>query len=303
MHLSQKLTVQSSSAKHTLGLQYEDPSTGAVYVYCQDSGSGSSQYNPVTITPAFKTAALTKANADKNYLVGVPQIAVTASYYYWCMRKSAGVTSYVLAKSACVSEVLLFTTTTAGTLDDTGTSQTGIAGIQLTATAATAAASAVAACQIDYPKPFAAEVQLDVSDSKAESATLLAVSAQSSCVVSDSKAESATLLAVSAQSSCVVAGSKGDSAALVALSAQSSGASAASRGDSAAVLAVSAQSSCSVAQSGVTKFILACSTYADNAVANSHSNAVSVAVSADAGFGEFVSTLVSGISSAVAKNF
>jgi hypothetical protein len=261
MHLSQKLTVQSSSAKHTLGLQYEDPSTGAVYVYCQDSGSGSSQYNPVTITPAFKTAALTKANADKNYLVGVPQIAVTASYYYWCMRKSAGVTSYVLAKSACVSEVLLFTTTTAGTLDDTGTSQTGIAGIQLTATAATAAASAVAACQIDYPKPFAAEVQLDVSDSKAESATLLAVSAQSSCVVAGSK------------------------------------------GDSAAVLAVSAQSSCSVAQSGVTKFILACSTYADNAVANSHSNAVSVAVSADAGFGEFVSTLVSGISSAVAKNF
>lgn len=179
MVLAQGLTSESATAKHTLGQIFVDASNGAEYVYVQDSGSGSSQYVAVSITPGFLTAALTKANADKNYLVGVPQIAVTASYYFWCKRKGAAT---VLTASAAASEALLYTTASAGRIGDTATSQTAIAGIQLTATAATAAASANTACILDYPKPFTAAA---IADSKAVSvATEGGASASTSAVTS-----------------------------------------------------------------------------------------------------------------------
>lgn len=176
MVLAQGLASESATAKHTLGQIFVDASNGAEYVYCQDSGSGSSQYVAVSITPGFLTAALTKANADKNYLVGVPQIAVTASYYFWCKRKGAAT---VLTASAAASEALLYTTASAGRIGDTAASQTAIAGIQLTATAATAAASANTACILDYPKPFAAESTLDAAQSAATSAGVAASTADS----------------------------------------------------------------------------------------------------------------------------
>ena len=101
--------------------------------------------------------------------------------------------------------------------------------------------------------------------------------------------------------------STADSKALLAYSAGSSAMSSAQVASSAASLvllaASSAMSSTVVAQSVCDRFDLAFSAYADSAVANSHSNAVSAALQADANYaGLFISTLVSGISSAVGKN-
>ena len=210
MVLAQGLTVESATAKHTLGQRYIDMSNGDEYLYCQDSGSGSAQYAAVSITPAFATASLTKANADKNYLVGVPQIAVTASYYYWCKRKGAATDTSVLTASAAASEALLYTTATPGRLDDDSSSQTAIAGIQLTATAATAAASAITACILDNPKPFAAEVSLDTAQSAATSAGGAASTADSKALSTSSSAATA---ASAADSKAVSAATEGGASA------------------------------------------------------------------------------------------
>lgn len=212
MVLAQKLTAESSTAKHTVGQIYEDRLTGARYVYCVDSGAGNAAYKPVYITPTtFATAALTKAAADKGYKVGVPQIAVTASYYYWCMVRSGSTTAYVHTASACASEATLFTTSTAGRLDDHTTAQTGIGGVRLTATAATAAASANTACFIDDPEPFSVETAFDVAESMADSSAVLAVSAASSAMSAQSMGTSAALIATSAASSAMSAQSMGTS--------------------------------------------------------------------------------------------
>src|SRR5574340_23652 len=224
MLLAQGLTVQSSTAKHAVGTVYDDPRNGARYVYCVDSGSGNSIYNPVYITPVtFATAALTKAAADKGYKVAVPQIAVTASYYYWAMIRSGSATAYVLTFSAAASEATLFTTASAGMLDDTPTSQTGIGGIRLTATAATAANSAVAACTIEDPEPFSVETAFDVAESIADSAATLATdigaaSAATSVASISVNASAATNLrnAFSTTASALSAGQVLDSAASIA---------------------------------------------------------------------------------------
>lgn len=207
MVLAQGLTVESATAKHTLGQRYIDMSNGDEYVYCQDSGSGSAQYAAVSISPAFATASLTKANADKNYLVGVPQIAVTADYYFWCKRKGSAT---VLASSAAASEALLYTTATAGRVDDDSSSQTAIAGIQLTATAATAAASANTACILDNPKPFAAEASLDTAQSAATSAGVAASTADSKAL---SASTSAATAAAAADSKAVSVATEGGASA------------------------------------------------------------------------------------------
>lgn len=282
MVLAQGLTKQSATAKHTVGQIYDDVGTGARYVYCVDSGSGNSAYNPVYITPStFVTAALTKAAADKGYKVGIPQIAVTASYYYWAMIRSGSSTAYVLTKSACASEATLFTTSTAGCLDDLPTSQTGIGGVRLTATAATAAASAVAACTIDDPEPFSVETAFDVAESMADSAALIAASAQSS--------------AMSAMSSAVSAG------AYAALASSSAMSSAVSAGAYAALASSSAMSSAVSAANIAITVSVAQSAYVQHIDTDSAAAAVSYAKAANTAAGNFISALVSEVSSAVGK--
>ena len=150
MVLNQALTDQSSTAKHTVGQRYYDPATGKEYIYVQDSGSANAQYKACSIKYDFTTTLLTTSLANLGYPIGVPQIAVTASYYYWCLIKGTGT---VHTASACASEAQLYTTGTAGRIDDARTGALApISGIVLTATAATAVASANAACLLDHPK-------------------------------------------------------------------------------------------------------------------------------------------------------
>jgi hypothetical protein len=150
MVLAQGLTDQSSTAKHTLGQRYVDPATGNEYIYVQDSGSANAQYMACSINSAFKTTLLTTTLANAGYPIGVPQIAVTASYYFWCLIKGTGT---VHTASACASEAQLYTTSVAGRIDDARAGTLApINGIILTATAATAAASANTAGLLDHPK-------------------------------------------------------------------------------------------------------------------------------------------------------
>ena len=205
---AQPVTSQSSTQKYTLGTRWAD-TEGNEYVYCQDSGAGVSIYRAVAILSDFTVTALTKTLAENGHMVGFPQVAMTASYYAWVQIRGNG-TIHTL--SACASEALLFTTATAGTLDDTSTSQTGIANVYIkSASAATAAASANVAAYMEYPKAFAAESTFDVAESMADSAALIATSAASSAMSAQSQGTSSALLAVSAASSAMSAQSQGTS--------------------------------------------------------------------------------------------
>jgi hypothetical protein len=148
--LGQALTEQSATAKHVLGQLYTDPQTGKVYQYCVAGGSNLTQYHSVAIKPVtFVAAALTDALAQLGYEIGVTQIAVTANYYFWCLRRGAG---SIVAASAAASEAAIWPTATAGVVDDATLSTACIRGLSLTATAGTGAATATTTCYLDFPR-------------------------------------------------------------------------------------------------------------------------------------------------------
>ena len=147
--LNQKVTAESSTALETLGKRYVDVLNNKEYIYCVDSGSALAQYKPAAVTQDGAAALLTTANALTCKDIVVPQIAVTASYYFWGLVKGTGT---VHVASACASAVPLFTTSVAGRMDDAvAVGVIPIHGIQLTEVAATAAASANATCWLNNP--------------------------------------------------------------------------------------------------------------------------------------------------------
>jgi hypothetical protein len=75
---------------------------------------------------------LTKALADQGNKIGFAQSAVPINTAFWALIQGAG-TLRVLA--SCAADARLFTSGTAGALDDTATSQTEIVGARINTTA------------------------------------------------------------------------------------------------------------------------------------------------------------------------
>lgn len=95
----------------------------------------------ITTTTAAATG-ITTANGLLGNLIGVAQVAIASGSYGWLQR--AGACSNINVIGATVPNVLLFTTTTAGTIDDASTTgNKTITGIVITATSP-AATGAVA---------------------------------------------------------------------------------------------------------------------------------------------------------------
>lgn len=111
-------------------------SDGTEWVYVQANGA-IDQYDAVAIDENFQAAALTKALADAGHTVGVAQATFADNEYGWVACKGSNVQVNVLA--SCAADTQLYTSGTAGHLDDTATSQTAIDGIVIvTAASATA---------------------------------------------------------------------------------------------------------------------------------------------------------------------
>lgn len=139
-----KLGVESSltptsTQEFALGELIEGPD-GTCYQYVQATAASIAQYAAVAITEANRAAELTKALADENHRIGFAQSAFTASYYGWVAV--SGVNLRCKLALNCAANVVLYTTGTAGVLDDASTSQTKILGVAAVAaiTAATNAA-------------------------------------------------------------------------------------------------------------------------------------------------------------------
>lgn len=111
---------------------------GFRYIYAEAS-SAIAVSDVVAITSAGLAAPLTKALADAGNYLGVAQCAVAAGERAWFMT-SGSCNVNVLA--GCVGGAKLYTSATAGKLDDDATSQTLILGVKTTVTTTPAAAVA-----------------------------------------------------------------------------------------------------------------------------------------------------------------
>lgn len=122
---------------------------GSKYVFVSASGASITSYQVVAFGSNGNAQAITSALAQAGNRVGVAPYSISSGSYGWVQVQGV-VTVNVL--STCSSNTVLYTSATAGALDDTSTSQIKIAGIttlaNITALGSTAAFLAI--------EPFAA---------------------------------------------------------------------------------------------------------------------------------------------------
>jgi hypothetical protein len=113
------------------------------------AGSAIAQYDVVGVTEAYSAVPITKALVDSGELVAIAPEAITSGEYGW-VQLNGVLTMNVLA--SCGADAILYSSATAGSLDDTSTSQTRVDGIKLTTARGGTAGSA--AGMGSYPKSF-----------------------------------------------------------------------------------------------------------------------------------------------------
>jgi hypothetical protein len=118
----------------------------AEYVYVQANGAITAG-DWVALDEDYQAVAGTKALADVGHTVGFAQIAFADNAYGWVALSGRSINCRLA--SACAADVTLFTTGTAGVLDDLSTSQTKIQGVRSVTTITNGAASEIIA---NYPQ-------------------------------------------------------------------------------------------------------------------------------------------------------
>lgn len=132
------LTATPTSAGFDLGTCV--PGTdNTEWVYVQASGA-ITQYDAVGIDENYQAAALTKAIADAGHQIGFAQVAFADNDYGWVACKGSNISVRVAV--SCAADVALYTTATAGVVDDTSASQTKLNGAVLVAAGTSSAVSA-----------------------------------------------------------------------------------------------------------------------------------------------------------------
>lgn len=100
---------------------------GAEYAFIK-AGSTITANQALGITPlTFSADPLTKAMADAGREFAVAGVAITSGQYGWAQTKGA---QSITLKNACLPNVPLYTTASAGMLDDTAASQTRVYGVR-----------------------------------------------------------------------------------------------------------------------------------------------------------------------------
>ena len=115
---------------------------GKSYIYAQ-SASAIAQYNVVAVNLSTGiAAALSTTTAPAAEAIGVAQIAIASGEYGWVQTYGRG---KVKVLGACVKNINLWTTATAGSLDDATASTYMVMGINLLSTNPSATATALSA--------------------------------------------------------------------------------------------------------------------------------------------------------------
>lgn len=129
-------TTNGAGAKFRLG-QTVLGSDGSRWLYVQ-AGEAILQYMAVAIDEDYQAVKLTKALADAGHQVGFAQVAFADNEFGWVAVHMPGNGS-VRVLSACAADVQLYTSGTAGILDDTSASQNLIRGVVITVAASSTA--------------------------------------------------------------------------------------------------------------------------------------------------------------------
>ena len=131
-------TPSSNSRGHALGTRVSG-TDAQEYMYVL-AGSAITQYAVVGVDENYSAYPLTTAMAADGWHIGAAQVAFASGDYGWVATKGSNVTISVLG--ACAADVALYTTSAAGSLDDTATSTlVKIEGMVLVTAAATAASN------------------------------------------------------------------------------------------------------------------------------------------------------------------
>lgn len=105
----------------------ESGTDGSIWQFVQ-AGAAITQYSWVSIDENFQAVMGTKTLADAGYGVGFAQVAFSDNDFGWVCTHAGGNISVRLLAS-CAADVQLYTSGTAGALDDTSASQTLIRGV------------------------------------------------------------------------------------------------------------------------------------------------------------------------------
>lgn len=101
-------------AEFPLGMRVQ-ASDNQVYVYVKASAA-ITQYDVVGIDEDYNAAPITHALAKAGYQIGAAQVAFSSGQYGWVAVSGSNISGYVLG--SCGPDKALFTTSTAGKLDD-----------------------------------------------------------------------------------------------------------------------------------------------------------------------------------------
>lgn len=131
-------TTDGAGAEFALGTKV-NATDGSEWVYVQ-AGAAITLASWVSIDENFQAVMGTKALADAGHGVGFAQIAFADNDMGWvCTHAHGNINTRVLA--SCAADVQLYTSATAGALDDTSASQTIIRGVVLVAAATNTAST------------------------------------------------------------------------------------------------------------------------------------------------------------------
>jgi isopentenyl phosphate kinase len=139
--LGVEVSATPTTAEFDLGTRVTG-TDGTEWVYVQASGA-ITQYDAVGIDEDYQAAALTKAIADDGHAIGFAQVAFADNDYGWVATRGSNISVRLAAN--CAADVALYTTATAGVLDDASTSQTNIDGVVAVAGVTTAGSDEVIA--------------------------------------------------------------------------------------------------------------------------------------------------------------
>ena len=137
----------STDTTHKLGQVHRDH-RGYEYIYVHANGA-ITQYAVVSIDETYEATMITNTLAATAQGVGVAQVAFADNDYGWVQIRGQAT---VLVLASCAADVVLYTSASAGYLDDTATALTVINGIVLTSSRSASAGSAPCSIVVN---PFA----------------------------------------------------------------------------------------------------------------------------------------------------
>lgn len=128
----------SATPLHKLGTRFTDLS-GTTWVYVKADTNAKTAYKVYLITDGYSltTAVDNTTLTGKVFKLGVPQVAFTASYYGWVAVQGKFKINLL---AGAVADTPLYTSATAGSLDDDSSSQTKVNGVKVVTTVGGAAA-------------------------------------------------------------------------------------------------------------------------------------------------------------------